>query len=215
MRLIKDRPLDYYQLTLDALQWVSYDLYLDKVEDALRENIKAKNPDFWNLHVALCYLSRTLNPQSYLEIGTRKGRSLFQVLCHAPVARVVSIDLFTESNFLDLKADVDRFLRRTKKKIAITYYRERSVSSLEKIKGKEKFDLITIDGSHYLEDAANDLASSYSLLNDQGVIVVDDVTQMPHLMQMVNEFQMKHNEFQLVRTDQLYGCAVLSRGRTL
>jgi predicted O-methyltransferase YrrM len=213
MNLIKGNPTEYYELTLQALQWVSYDPYIDSLVSALHRHIRDNDASFWNVHVALCYLSKITDPQYYLEIGTRRGRSLFQVLCNSNPKRVVSIDLYIESSFADLKKDVDKFLQETKRTVDIVYYKERSDSALKKLKdGKDRFDLILIDGSHEHDDAVKDLSAAHQLLTNKGVLVFDDVGHMPHLMDVVMDFKRDHRDFELIHTDQFHGCAVLYRG---
>jgi len=200
---------------LQALQWVSDDVYSGKetVADAILEHIRDKNPNFWNIHVALCYLSKTLRPRRYLEIGTRRGRSLFQVLCNSDASTVVCIDIFEDSKFEDLKQDVDSFLQRNKKNIDITYCLERSETALKRLVEQQQiFDLITIDASHKYDDAVKDLALAYQLLNSTGVLIIDDVALFPDLMKMVKEFKQRNQELELIYTDQMFGCALLYRG---
>jgi predicted O-methyltransferase YrrM len=214
--LIKEDPVEYYQRTLNALGWVSADPFIGSILRALNKHIQERTQDFWNVHVGLCYLSKTLNPQRYLEIGTRRGRSLFQVLCNADVAKVVSIDPYLDSDFVDLKADVDRFLQATQKPVEILYYQDRSEHVLPRLEAEHaQFDLILVDGSHDFSDATRDMNASHRLLADKGVLILDDVGHMPHLWDVAQNFLETHPEYQVLRSPHLHGCAALYRGVAL
>lgn len=107
----------------------------------------------------------------YLEIGVFEGQSAFwmkeNILTH-PSAEMVLIDYFHplyEEIFLENLNEVDH-----------TNIKILKGNSSEVLKGlkNSSFDIIYIDGGHIAKDIFLDLALSWKLLKDDGVMIIDD-----------------------------------------
>lgn len=109
----------------------------------------------------------------YLEIGIFEGRSFFYIndtILTDPTHRLFGVDLFR-----DKKARV-RFFNNLKLSGAtnrVKIFEERSQTALRKLP-INNFDIIYIDGSHRGRDVFIDLAQSWMLLKQGGILIADD-----------------------------------------
>ncbi|RMF02195.1 MAG: hypothetical protein D6768_08935, partial [Chloroflexi bacterium] len=71
----------------------------------------------WEIRTALRCLAHVIQPRSYLEIGTRRGWSLAQVLAAAPNVNVYSVDMWVE-NYGDVENPGPEFVRAEMKRAA-------------------------------------------------------------------------------------------------
>jgi SAM-dependent methyltransferase len=97
-----------------------------------------------------------------LEVGIQKGGSL-----------IVWKEFFKNSNIygIDIIDEIIQEYKRDDIKYIFSDVKNNSV--LEKLK-KIKFDIIIDDGSHYLEDVLFVVSNFLSLLNDDGVLIIED-----------------------------------------
>jgi predicted O-methyltransferase YrrM len=125
------------------------------------------------------------SPKSILEIGTRTGLSLCQLLSaytdYSNIERIVSCDLYNDGFIspslvkLNLKTlnipqyiiDKVEFLIGDSKVI---------IPLLSKDKPESKFDYILVDGSHDKLDARLDLENVRPLVAQGGVLLFDDIS---------------------------------------
>jgi len=113
---------------------------------------------------------------NYLEIGTFEGRSTIFVLNYLKNVKVNIVDTFSgsdEHQKINFKKVYKNFLKNTKsfeKKLSIN----KMPSDIFFNKNNKKFDLIYIDGSHYVKDVMNDCINSFKYLNKNGIMIIDD-----------------------------------------
>ena len=211
----------YYQKqVLEAWGYIELDEPLLKRRHAIEASV-SRGECFWNIHVALAFLARTLQPKSYLEIGTRTGGSLCQVLLNSRVDRFVSVDLWNGgyaslSNTLEYtKEQIDRLCRLSGRQIVGAFVQGDSHNTLKSSPYlKRRFPLITVDGDHSAEGAWEDLTDVVPLLEDAGAIVFDDIIHPSHkdLLDVVRRFVGEFPEFSVVlNTTQDNGCAIFTR----
>ena len=156
--------------------------------------------NFFDTYTLMWYIGANISPQRILEIGTRTGLSLCQLLSayrdHSKISRIVCIDPFADQflsqnlvrknmRYLNLPADKVEFIE------------EASRDALPKLidNPDESFDYILVDGDHSKNEAANDLELAHRLLETGGVIVFDDIS--PYgcgLIDVWDEFKKKHDD---------------------
>ena len=119
-------------------------------------------------------------PKRILEIGTRTGISMCQLLSaymeSTIIERIISCDLFN-----------DGFISPELVKFNLRYLGipDATINKIEFKVGdsketvptiQEKFDYILVDGDHSVEGAEKDLENVFPLIDTGGVIVFDDIT---------------------------------------
>jgi hypothetical protein len=181
-------------------------IYLTVILKLYRQRLLGLDPSFWDLRIALNVLSEVLHPQTYLEVGTRTGWSLAQVLFHTPAARVFSFDLWledyssTENPGPEYVTAQMRHVVPSDMPLDLTFVSgnshdtipeffdpdqyPRSFASEQPV--PELFDLITVDGDHSIEGAWMDLTALFPHVAIGGAIVFDDL-----------ELSLDHPEIQL------------------
>jgi predicted O-methyltransferase YrrM len=127
-----------------------------------------------------------LQPESYLEIGVRRGRSAAVLASVAPDCAIVGLDLW-EEGYAGMENPGPELVRRELAKIGHR-------GSLELIQGDSHdllprlleerpeltFDIVTVDGDHSPEGAERDLRDVLPRLRIGGVLVFDDVRHPAH-----------------------------------
>ena len=119
----------------------------------------------------------------YLEIGSFEGISALYILENHPYAKLVCVDpwfqlspnsgtsegyehlnmLNIENNF---NSNLSLFHDRYKK------YKAKSDDFF--LKNEKEFDVIYVDGSHIAHDVLNDCISSWKILKNNGIMILDD-----------------------------------------
>jgi predicted O-methyltransferase YrrM len=144
------------------------------------------------------------NPQNILEIGSRTGLSLSQLLSACPNyenKRVVLFDMFDDG--LSTPELIKKHLSHLAIDVNPEFYTGDSritVSDFIKT-NTDKFDWLLVDGAHCDEVASIDLENAYQLVAQGGVIVMDDLSATVEsdgfdLMPTWKRFQNKYlNEF--------------------
>jgi predicted O-methyltransferase YrrM len=139
-----------------------------------------------DIATVLAAAAELLTPQSYLEIGVRRGRSLCVVVSRMPACNVVGVDLWNEG-YAGIENPGPEHVR---KKAAAAGHR----GSLELLSGSSHqvlprlfrdrprldFDLITVDGDHTRRGAARDLRTVLPRLRIGGALVFDDISHPAH-----------------------------------
>jgi hypothetical protein len=113
---------------------------------------------------------------NYLEIGSFEGRSTIFVLNNLKNAKINIVDTFAgsdEHEEISFEKVYKNFLNNTKR-----FKKRLSINKMSSDKffkqNNKKFDLIYIDGSHYVKDVMNDCINSYKSLNENGIMIIDD-----------------------------------------
>lgn len=147
------------------------------------------------------------HPKSILEIGTRTGISLAQLLSayidHSVIEKIVSCDLFNDGyispNLVKSYLDYLGIPQDTINKIEFLV--GDSKQTIPKYKQEHpdvKFQHILVDGSHDKNDAKIDLDNVVDMVATNGVIVFDDIGKDGmDLLDVWNNFKQEHlNEFE-------------------
>ncbi len=192
-----DLTQDTFQ-TLEALSTdeVNKPALLAWLSDGLQKNDRR-----WEIRTALRCLAQIIQPRSYLEIGTRRGWSMAQVLSVAPRVNVYSVDMWIK-NYGDVTNPGPEFVRAEMKRAAPDFVgnisflngnshhllpiflddiipQQNGVDYTELIRQAEnrphQFDLVTVDGDHTALGAWWDLLDVMPHVALGGAVVFDDL----------------------------------------
>ncbi len=156
--------------------------------DQFKELINNKDfSTYWflnNYKIIGNFLPRDFNKKfNYLEIGSFEGLSALFVLSYWKNVQATFVDIWKtsvdESQFLDFNfKDVEKTFDSNLEGFNFTKIKSTSTEAFIKLKENYKFDFIYIDGSHNGLDVFNDAVASFDLLNDGGLIIFDDITNI-------------------------------------
>lgn len=152
-------------------------------------------------------------PKRILEIGTRTGLSLCQLLSAymdtSIIERIVSCDLFNDGFICpDLVRYNLRYIGIPESTIEkIDFQIGDSKTTVPQIKGE--FDWILVDGDHSVSGAKADLENVKPLVSQGGIIVFDDITEDGMgLLPVWADFRDKYqHEFDWMDNQNGKGCA--------
>lgn len=152
---------------------------------------------FYDLYMLLWELGSSYPPKRILEIGTRTGISLCQLLSayldHTIIERIICVDPFNDGfispnlvkkNLKHLHIPIDK----------LTFIEESSESAMPKlIQDGKTFDYILVDGDHAKSAALRDLENAHQLIEKEGIIVFDDISPYGcDLIDVWNQFKANH-----------------------
>jgi predicted O-methyltransferase YrrM len=214
-----ERVLDDVLGTLDALDSDDYVEYVRGFVAAGREAA----PDSWryaDITTALAAAARLLWPQSYLEIGVRRGRSAAVVAAAAPECDIVAVDLWNEG-YAGMENPGPELVREQLARVGhrgeVRFVSGDSHVELPKLFDSEPelaFDLITVDGDHSTRGARRDLEDVLPRLRIGGALVFDDVSHPAHpeLARVWQRSVARHRRYATWEFDDIgYGVAVAVR----
>lgn len=152
----------------------------------LPRNINARQ-DFLDVLNYLNEKNKEKNVINILEIGTYTGVSLIKILENVPKGKASCIDRWITYDECDLLKNVNfnhvksAFFENVRKanmndQIINVYNGDSCDVLIELVKEKTKYDFIYVDGSHRLLDVYLDLVLSFELLEDGGILGIDDTT---------------------------------------
>ena len=160
--------------------------------DAYYENylgMKAKYGDgFFDTYNLLWSIGVHRKPKRILEIGTRTGISLCQLLSAMDhdalraLERVVCVDPFDQWTSPNLVRANLKYLNLPAEKVDILAMRSEDYFRAEYQNGKPEytqFDFILVDGDHSKPAARADLDAAVRLIAPGGIIVFDDISTAP------------------------------------
>jgi predicted O-methyltransferase YrrM len=126
---------------------------------------------------------RRTDPVRILEIGSWEGRSSLFLLTYFKQGQLTAVDTWAGSDQYEYNATSD--LRELEARFdhnvssgadRLTKRKGSSLTVLPQlIDEQQKFDVIYVDGSHFADDALTDAINSWRLLNQGGVMILDDV----------------------------------------
>jgi predicted O-methyltransferase YrrM len=172
---------------LEVLQRLTPDAYAEYLTTFYRTGLERFNDwRYADINTVLLALSSSLHPQSYLEIGVRRGRSLAMVASVSPDSDVVACDMFIEGYAgMDnpgpdlVRSEIARVGFRGSLEFVIGDS-HRMLPAYFRANPDRYFDLITVDGDHSETGARADLETVLPRLKIGGALVFDDVSNPSH-----------------------------------
>ena len=174
--------------------------------DEFESFVKNKNfSTLWflnNYKIIGNFLPKNYNENfKYLEIGSFEGLSSLFILSNWKNANVTCVDTWEdskdESQILDYNFEnVEKKFDLNLQKYPFTKIKSTSTEAFKILNGKKSnYDYIYIDGSHNGLDIFNDAKASFQLLNLNGLIFFDDITNIYKgiKMQSHNAFEKFYN----------------------
>lgn len=157
--------------------------------------------DFYDLYHKIWEIGSATPPRRILEIGTRTGISLCQLLSSyidlSVIERIVCIDPFLD-DFLSphlVQANL-KYLNLPWDKVEFVI--ERSQDALPAlVREGNEFDYILVDGDHAKAAARSDLEMADQLIAKGGIILFDDISTAPGecaLIDVWEDFMRVHDE---------------------
>ncbi|MBD2187098.1 class I SAM-dependent methyltransferase [Pseudanabaena mucicola] len=175
--------INVIQEVIEILEKLSEDTFTQGMIETYRQGINLLGDDWEYLDItnSLYGISKLGQPENYLEIGVRRGRSVCIVGAASPNVNIYGFDLWQEgyggndnpgSDFV--KTELSRLGHRGKTEF-ISGDSHVTVPQFLKNNPNLTFDLITVDGDHSLTGALDDLTNVVDRLRVGGVIVFDDI----------------------------------------
>ena len=170
------------------LQSLSQDEYSNYVMSYYDEGIKrfAGQWFFADIVTTLLAISEVLRPKRYLEIGVRRGRSVCAVASSAPACSMFLFDIWIQ-DYAGMDNPGPDFVLSELAKVGHNgecYFVDgNSHETLPRFFHENpgiSFDLITVDGDHTLQGAAQDLLDVLPHLSVGGAVVFDDICHPDH-----------------------------------
>ena len=145
---------------------------------------------FADITTVLAAAAVFLQPEAYLEIGVRRGRSASVVAATSPECAIYGFDLWVEG-YAGRENPGPDFVReeldRAGHRGDVTLISGDSRATVPEFLASRSdlfFDPITVDGDHSVSGAAADLANTLPRLKVGGVLVFDDVRSAPLLLNL-------------------------------
>jgi predicted O-methyltransferase YrrM len=179
---------DLLDEVLTDLAVLSTDAYLEYVAAFVADG-RARAGAGWryaDITTVLAACATMLRPQSYLEIGVRRGRSMSVVAKRAPECHIVGIDLW-EQGYAGIDNPGPEHVRAELARVGHQGNLEllsadSHVALPRLLAGADApdFDLITVDGDHSDAGARQDLEHVLPRLRLGGAVVFDDISHPRH-----------------------------------
>lgn len=184
-RALARETLDSALATLGRLEADDYLEYVTAYVEAGRRLAGAAWA-YADVVTALQAAAELLEPQSYLEIGVRRGRSMAVVAAAAPACAIVGIDLW-QQGYAGMENPGPELVRRELAKTGhgggvelLSGDSHEIVPQLFADRPSLTFDLITVDGDHSARGARQDLLDVLPRLRIGGALVFDDLRHPAH-----------------------------------
>jgi predicted O-methyltransferase YrrM len=184
------------------------------VGDAYYENylgmISRYGEQFFDLYQLIWSIAIHRRPKRILEVGTRTGISLCQLLSAHPdvagIETIVCVDPFDEWTSPNLVRSNLRYLNLPDQKPMILAIKSEDYFKkwIDGAPVGNTFDYILVDGDHTKSVARADLEAVVPMLEKGGVILFDDISTAPGecaLVDMWEDFKSEHaSEFSFAET---------------
>jgi predicted O-methyltransferase YrrM len=179
---------NYVERAIELMRRLTPDDYTTFLVQFFSDGLRRFGTDwrYADIVTVLSCLADLLGPKRYLEIGVRRGRSVAAVVSANPQCSLVMFDMWVE-DYAGMENPGPDFVRQELKRIGycgdmkfIDGDSHVTVPSYLARNPDESFDLITVDGDHSPEGAAQDLCDVLPRLKIGGAIVFDDVCHPLH-----------------------------------
>jgi len=174
--------------SLSVLDRLDCDDYHRFVKNVYQAGL-ARLGDAWvysDLYTTLAGMATLLRPESYLEIGVRRGNSMSMVAAHAPACSIYGFDLWIQ-DYAGLANPGQAFVETQLARVGYTgrahFVDGDSAATVPAFLDAHPdlhFDLITVDGDHSARGARIDLRNVMPRLKVGGVMVFDDIANQSH-----------------------------------
>lgn len=138
---------------------------------------------FFDTYQLLWKIGTDIAPKRILEIGTRTGISLCQLLsAHDQkelIETIVCVDPFDQWTSPNLVRANLNYLNLPSRGDEVKIHPIKSEDYFRQTEGLESFDFILVDGDHSKDVAALDLEASHKLIEHGGILVFDDISTAP------------------------------------
>lgn len=136
-----------------------------------------------DVRCVLSWLARELMPETYLEVGVRRGFSMAVVAARCPEAEIHGFDSWVP-RYGGVENPGPRFVQSEMERVGyrkeVHFVTGDSHQTLPAFfRGPHAFDIITIDGDHSLLGAYRDLLDTLPHCSPGGVVVFDDIAAGP------------------------------------
>lgn len=155
-------------------------------------------------------LSNAIKPKRYLEIGVFAGYSA--IVSFFGSAEMKSMHLYDNSSYgARLDDAVNTILSSGFKGQIFAFDCDTQATNNLNLGSADfnKFDFIHVDGDHSYEGALHDLELVLPLLDDNGIIIVDDITYEQSVDFATRDFLSAHPELDYVFIDSLRGHRII------
>lgn len=153
---------------------------------------------FYDTYQLLWGIGVYLAPKRILEIGTRTGISLCQLLsAHSDlrgIEKIVCVDPFDQWTSANLVRANLKYLNLKPWDQKTDILAMRSDSYFQNTSKEPIYDYILVDGDHSKNVALEDLKAAHSLLEPGGVIVFDDISTAPGECALIDVWEAWKNE---------------------
>jgi len=163
-------------------------------------HLEKEKENFFDIYCLAFWWGSYFRPKRIMEIGSRTGLSLVQLLsaypAHPKDMRVVLFDRWDDGlscpelikkhlDYLGIPMDSIEFYTGDSKE---------TVPEFKKYNPNEKFDWVLVDGSHEYDWVKNDLQNVVDIIAKSGVIVADDLSGEagPGVAKAWDEFKEKY-----------------------
>jgi predicted O-methyltransferase YrrM len=178
----------YVKRALALMRRLTPDAYTQYLSGFYREGLRRFGRDwrYADIVTVLLCLADVLKPTSCLEIGIRRGRSAAAVAWRRPDCALALFDMWVPG-YAGMDNPGSSFVRGELTRVGhrgiIEFIDGDSHQTLPAFFARRPepfFDLITVDGDHSIEGAAQDLADVLPRLKVGGALVLDDVCHPAH-----------------------------------
>jgi predicted O-methyltransferase YrrM len=184
-RALAPATLEHVLETLRLLEPDDYLQYLTEFVAAGRRQA-GESWRYADILTVLAAAAELLQPESYLEIGVRRGRSAAVLASLAPGCAIVGLDLW-EEGYAGMDNPGPELVRRELAKVGhrgpLELLQGDSHELLPRLleeRPELTFDVVTVDGDHSPEGAERDLRDVLPRLRVGGTLVFDDVRHPAH-----------------------------------